>query len=282
MIVGVRSQASPAHFGTFGRFGRLGMAAVLSLGLLAGCASTPSDPQAAAAAQAVNDPLEPVNRAMLEFNKVVDHFVLKPVNLVYTLVPQPVRESVHLVLQNLKSPAFLANDLLQGETGRAGDTFSRFAINSTLGVLGVWDPADKWFGIPAHTEDFGQTMAVWGAGEGPYLVLPVIGPSNPRDALGLAVDSVADPLNWYLRNIHEDDWVWRRLGATVVDTRHELGDTLDAIERTSLDYYVSLRTIYRQRRADEIRNRPTTGKPVSPAVSMAARPSDEIERQAAK
>ncbi len=260
----------------------LGLACVLSVGLLSGCASTPADPQAQAAADAINDPLEPFNRAMLEFNKIVDHFLLKPITLVYQIVPPPVRDGVHSALANLRAPVVLANDLLQGETGRAGDTVSRFAINSTIGLLGAWDAADKWFGIAPHTEDFGQTLASWGVNEGPYLVLPVIGPSNPRDAVGLAVDSAADPLNWYLRNVDKDEWIYARLGLTVLDTRMEVGDTLDALERTSLDFYASLRTIYRQRRADEIRNRTPTQKPVAPSISMAAKPDSEIEKTASK
>ncbi|WP_374631840.1 VacJ family lipoprotein [Ferrovibrio sp.] len=260
----------------------LGVACLLSVGLLAGCASAPADPQARAAAEAINDPLEPFNRAMLEFNKIVDHFVLKPVMLVYQIVPPPVREGVHSALENLRSPVVLANDLLQGETERAGNTVSRFAINSTVGLLGFWDAADKWFGIQGHSEDFGQTLASWGVAEGPYLVLPLVGPSNPRDAFGLAVDSAADPLNWYLRNIDEDEWIYTRLGLTVIDSRTEVGDTLDALERTSLDFYASLRTIYRQRRADEIRNRTPTQKPVAPSISMAAKPDNEIEKKAAQ
>lgn len=263
---------------------KFALVSVCSLGLLAGCASGGSAPAtggSTAEADAINDPLEPVNRAILEFNKVVDHFLLKPALLAYQLVPPPIRDGVHNALLNLKAPIVFAHDLLQGESNRAGDTASRFAINSTIGLLGIWDPAAKWFGLPGHTEDAGQTLAVWGVGEGPFLMLPVLGPSNPRDLVGMGVDSFADPFNWYARNIDADGFIYGRLGLTVLDTRDEVGGTLDALERTSLDFYASLRTIYRQRRADEIKNRPATQKPTAPSVSMAAKPSDDIETKPA-
>lgn len=269
---------------TLDRMKKFVLVSVCSIGLLAGCASGSAEGPAtgSSSVDTVNDPLEPINRAVLEFNKVVDHFLLKPALLTYQLVPPPIRDGVHNALLNLKSPVIFANDLLQGETGRAGNTAARFAINSTVGLLGIWDPADIWFGIPGHTEDFGQTMATWGAGEGPFLMLPLLGPSNPRDLLGLAVDSAADPFNWYARNIDEDTFIYVRQGLTVLDTRDEVGGSLDALERTSLDFYASLRTIYRQRRADEIRNRPTTQKPTAPSVSMAVKPDDAVETKPAQ
>ncbi len=262
---------------------KFALVSVCAFGLLAGCASGGSSGTSAAAkpeVDAINDPFEPVNRAILEFNKIIDHFILKPALLTYQIVPPPIRDGVHNALVNLKGPIIFAHDLLQGETSRAGDTAARFAINSTVGLLGIWDPADKWFGIPLHTEDAGQTLAVWGLGEGPFLMLPVLGPSNPRDLVGVAVDSAADPFNWYARNVDKDGFIYARLGLTVMDTRDEIGGTLDALERTSLDFYASLRTIYRQRRADEIKNRPTTQKLTAPSVSMAAK-DDEIETKPA-
>ncbi|WP_298728648.1 VacJ family lipoprotein [uncultured Ferrovibrio sp.] len=261
----------------------LPLAIVLSTALLAGCATPPADPQARADFDAVNDPLEPVNRAMFELHQVIDHFLLKPVAFTYQmLVPDPVRTGIRSALINLRSPVILANDLLQGETGRAGNTLARFGINSTIGVLGFYDAADKWFGIEPHTEDFGQTLAVWGSGEGPYLFIPVLGPSNPRDLAGLAVDSVADPLNWYLNNTDQEEWIYARAALTGIDSRAELLETLDNLERTSLDYYVTLRSVYRQRRADEISNRRSPHPPVSPALSHKAEVSTDIEIKSVK
>lgn len=255
------------------------VAALLSTSLLAGCATPPSDPQARADFEAVNDPLEPVNRAMFEFHQAVDNLLLKPLAFMYsTLLPPPLQTGIRSALQNLKTPVYLANDLLQGETGRAGDTLSRFAINSTVGVLGFYDAADKWFGIAPHTEDFGQTLAVWGTGEGPYLFIPILGPSNPRDLTGFVVDSAADPLNWYLRNTDRDEWIYARAAVAGIDARAQLLETLDNLEKTSLDYYVTLRTVYRQRRADEIANRASKQPNVSPtSISKAADAGSQIE-----
>ena len=253
--------------------------ALLSAGLLAGCASPPADPQGRADFEAVNDPLEPINRAMFEFHQAIDNLLLKPVAFAYSMiVPPPVQTSLRAALINLKTPIILANDLLQGETGRAGDTVSRFAINSTIGVLGLYDAADKWFGIAPHTEDFGQTLAVWGTGEGPYLFIPVLGPSNPRDLTGFVVDSVADPLNWYLNNTHREEWIYARAAATGIDARAQLLETLDNLEKSSIDYYVTLRTVYRQRRTDEIANRASKQPNVSPtSISRAADAGSQIE-----
>lgn len=260
----------------------LALAFCVAGSLLGGCATAPTDPQAKADFDAVNDPLEPVNRALHEFNQAIDYFVLKPVAFSYrTILPPPLQDSVRNALRNLKTPVVLANDLLQGEMDRAGDTVSRFAINSTIGILGLFDVAETWFGIPYHAEDFGQTLAIWGVGEGPYIVLPLLGPSNPRDTIGIAVDSFADPLNWYLRNIDEDDWIYARLALTGVSSRADLLDTLNSLEKTSLDYYVTLRTVYRQRRADEIKNRPPTTKGPAPTISQAADAGSEIERKPA-
>jgi len=254
-------------------------AALLSTSLLAGCATPPADPQARADFEAVNDPLEPVNRAMFEFHQAIDNLLLKPLAFAYsTLLPPPLQTGIRSALQNLKTPIYLANDLLQGETNRAGETLQRFAINSTVGVLGFYDAADKWFGIAPHTEDFGQTLAVWGTEEGPYLFIPILGPSNPRDLGGYVVDSVADPLNWYLRNTDRDEWIIARAAVSGIDARAQLLETLDNLEKTSLDYYVTLRTVYRQRRADEIANRASKQPNVSPtSISKAADAGSQIE-----
>lgn len=256
------------------------LSAVVALGLLSGCATPPEDPQARADFEAMNDPLEPVNRAMFELHQIIDHFLLKPAAFTYSmLIPDPVRTGIRNALVNLKSPIIFGNDLLQGETARAGDTAGRFAINSTLGVLGVFDVADRWFDMPGHTEDFGQTLAVWGSGEGPYLFVPIFGPSNPRDLTGFAVDSIADPLNWYLNNTHREGWVYARTAVTGIDSRAELMGTLDSLEKSSLDFYVTLRSVYRQRRVDEINNRRPSQPPASPSLGQAADASGEIERR---
>ena len=138
--------------------------------LLVGCSSAPkNDPEALAEYQKINDPIEGANRAIFSFNQVLDNVVVKPVTGIYRgLIPSFMRKAVHRFLQNLRTPITLANDLLQGEGGRAGDTVARFFINSTIGLLGFMDPASH-MGFAQHEEDFGQTLAVWGGGRRTFL-----------------------------------------------------------------------------------------------------------------
>jgi phospholipid-binding lipoprotein MlaA len=216
---------------------------------LAGCATTPPSPEALAN----NDPYEETNRETLKLNGKIDkYFVIPSVGLYFLLVPEQGRKGVHNFLGNLSLPTIFVNDMLQGEVSRAGKTMWRLVINSTLGLGGFLDPASK-IGIQGHGEDFGQTLAVWGVGEGPYLVLPFLGPSNPRDATGLAVDVAMDPTN----QIHFKQHIWwdaGRIYFTLLDLRGQTYQTIQGIQRSSVDYYSSLRSLYRQMRAREIRN----------------------------
>jgi ABC-type transporter MlaC component len=144
-----------------------------------------------------NDPIEPFNRGAYAVHQAIDRNVLAPVARGYrAVVPTPVRLGVRNVLANLRTPVILVNDVLQGEPRRAGDTLGRFVVNSTLGVGGIFDVAGNRLGVRGHAEDFGQTFARWGVGEGPYLFIPVIGPSNPRDLTGFGLGIAADPLVW--------------------------------------------------------------------------------------
>lgn len=247
------------------RFGPLMAAALIVIGL-AGCATRPpaSDPEAVAEFDVNNDPLEPLNRGMYEVNNAIDTVALRPAAVAYrTLVPGPLREGVRNVLGNLRAPTILMNDLLQGDMDRAGRTASRFLINSTLGLGGIVDVAEWQFGIRGHGEDFGQTLAVWGLGEGPYLFLPVLGPSNIRDLAGSGVDAVASPWFWFGQGEVVEILRWVRTGMTVLDAREGVLDTLDTLYATSLDPYSTLRSAYRQRRNNEIRN---AGQPAPEAA----------------
>jgi len=238
------------------RFGPLLAAALIIVGL-AGCATRPpaSNPEAVAEFEANNDPLEPWNRGIYAVNEAVDTVLLRPVAVAYrTLVPPPVREGVRNALGNLRAPTIFMNDLLQGEMDRAGRTGARFLINSTLGLGGLIDVAQWQFGIAGHGEDFGQTLAVWGVGEGPFLFLPLLGPSNPRDLLGFGVDAVASPWFWFGQGEVVEILRRVRTGLTVIDTRERVLDVLDQVNATSLDPYSTLRSAYRQRRAAEIRH----------------------------
>lgn len=225
---------------------------------LGACATRPpaDEPEAIAEFEQNNDPIEPFNRGSYAVHRAIDRNVLEPVARGYrAVVPAPVRTGVRNVLANLRTPVVLANDILQGESRRAGDTLGRFVVNSTLGVAGIFDVAGTRMGVRGHTEDFGQTFARWGIGEGPYLFIPVIGPSNPRDLAGFGLGIAADPLTWIGQGAAVDGLVYGRAGATVVDTREELLDPLADVERTSLDSYATLRSAYRQRRRAEIQNR---------------------------
>ena len=227
----------------------LGLMGLVLCQAVAACATTPPS----AEALANNDPYEQTNRETLKLNGKIDkYFVIPTVGLYFLLVPEPGRRGVHNFLGNLELPTIFVNDMLQGEVSRAGKSAWRLVINSTLGLGGFLDPATK-MGIPGHGEDFGQTLAVWGVGEGPYLVLPFLGPSNPRDAAGLAVDVAMDPTN----QIHFKQHIWwdaGRIYFTLLDLRAQTYQTIQGIQRSSVDYYSSLRSLYRQMRNQEIRN----------------------------
>jgi phospholipid-binding lipoprotein MlaA len=230
---------------------------VIATALLAAGCATPPDPSDEAAVQAfneANDPLEPMNRYFFEVNHGLDELLVKPFAGYYNIaLPDPAKDGVRNFLRNLRSPVILFNDLFQGEGGRAGDTAARFLINTTLGIGGFIDVAD-WFGMPFHDEDFGQTLAVWGSGEGIYLHLPLLGPSNPRDAGGKLVDYVLDPLTWvgYVYNV---SWInTTRFAVEGIDTRARNLETIAELQKGSVDFYATIRSLYRQHRNDAIKN----------------------------
>lgn len=217
--------------------------------LLSACASLPPTPEMIAN----NDPYERTNREMLAFNGKIDRYVVVPsVALYFFLVPPGGRRAVHHFLENLTLPTTFVNDMLQGELKRGSQTVVRFLVNTTIGLGGFLDPATQ-MKIPDHGEDFGQTLAVWGVGPGPYLMLPFFGPSNPRDAFGLVADIALDPTNYIPFKQH----IWWDVGReyfTVLDLRSQTYQTEREIQRSSVDYYASLRSLYRQLRKKEIRN----------------------------
>jgi phospholipid-binding lipoprotein MlaA len=248
-------------------------AALLALMLgLAACASTrqsasPDDEMGEFDA-GPNDPIESVNRAIFGFNLFLDDWVLVPTAKAYrTVLPEFARDRVQSFMRNLRSPLIFANDVLQGEPTRATQTLGRFMTNTIAGVGGLFDVAGH-YGVPYHSEDFGQTLAVWGVPEGPYLMLPLLGPSNPRDAAGVGTEFFADPLNIYLSNIDYDYIPYVRTAIQTVDARSRNIETLDKIRSTSLDYYATIRSLYRQRRAAEIRNEDDTVEPVTPTSAL--------------
>ncbi|HWA02936.1 MAG TPA: VacJ family lipoprotein [Rhizomicrobium sp.] len=201
------------------------------------------------------DPLEGFNRQMFRINQSLDRHAALPAAVFYkSSVPEDFREGFHNVLSNVGMPITFANDVLQGQFRRAGIAAQRFGVNTTVGILGVNDPATKW-GLPQQTEDFGQTLGVYGVPAGPYVVLPLIGSALPRDAVGkIYVDHFFSPLSYF-------DYSGRyyvSLGARVlatVDGRARAIDDLRDIERNSVDYYSAMRDIYIKRRQDQVDNK---------------------------
>ena len=239
--------------------------------LTGGCATAPNpaDREAVAEFAALNDPAEPTNRAVFAINRGIDAVILKPVATFYRdYIPKFFQDRMNDVLDNLRSPVIFVNDLLQGEIDRAIATLARFVVNSTFGLAGLNDLATA-IGMEGHDEDFGQTLAVWGVPEGPYVMLPLFGPSNPRDTVGLVVDFLVDPFNAWAGNTNRDYAILSRTGARGVDQRAVHMEALDDIERTSLDYYASIRSLYRQRRAEEIRNGKPSATMPAPGLSQA-------------
>jgi phospholipid-binding lipoprotein MlaA len=231
---------------------RVHSAIVFGLALCcAACAGTPKDATVTDDVDNEHDPAEPVNRAIFKANMAADHAVMKPVAQAYTdHVPESLQAGVRNVVQNLKEPAVAVNDMLQGNVKHAWESVQRLAVNSTVGVAGIFDVADK-LGLPAHKSDFGQTLAVWGVGEGPFVELPLLGPSNARDAVGTVVDMAMNPLT-FVGGAPATYAGVATGSANAVDTRAQHLHDLDELERNSLDYYATLRSVYRQHRDAEI------------------------------
>lgn len=199
------------------------------------------------------DPWEGFNRKMFAIHNVFDGAILVPAAKTYRATThKKQRKGLRNLLANARTPAILINDILQGEFKRAGETASRFVINTTIGFGGMGDPAER-IGIPQHSEDFGQTLAVWGAPSGPYLFLPFFGPSSIRDGVGRAVDNTANPVSW-LRTDPAKYTGYARATATALSIREPLIEPLEDIENNSLDYYASFRSFYLQSRKREIAN----------------------------
>lgn len=208
-----------------------------------------------------NDPFEPMNRAVYDFDEKFDKYVVLPIAGVYIAnVPKPVRAGIHNVLSNAEEPVTIANDLLQLNLGRAVRASARMALNSTAGLAGIGDPGTN-HGLPEQTADFAQTLSRYGVGEGPFLVLPIVGPEPPRDLVSDAVDLFFDPLTWLPSGWPLDERLGLSIGVHIWEPylthardmilRHEL-------EKGSLDPYATMRSTYRQTRADEI----NAGNPV--------------------
>lgn len=219
--------------------GFLGVMTVALLALLTGCASVPPG-----AGQDPRDPLEAVNRQVFAFNEGLDKVVLKPLAQVYDKVlPTPVQDCLSSGFSNLREPSNALNNLLQGKVRDSVSDVCRFAVNTTIGLLGCFDVASR-MGLEKHREDFGQTLGVWGVGQGPFLVLPLFGPSTIRDSVGLGVESVLD-VNFWLDNVAARNTIF---AVRTVNLRAELLKAEELISGAALDKYTFVRDGYLQRR----------------------------------
>ncbi len=201
--------------------------------------------------RAVSDPWVTMNRATFAFNEFLDRYLLEPIAIGWdAVVPHPAQRGVANFFANLATPRRVANDLLQGKLDKAGDDLGRFAINTTFGVLGIFDPAGAE-GIAPGDEDFGQTLGVWGVPAGPYLVLPLFGSSSPRDAVGLAVDLAMAPefyfAPWYVS--------YPVTGTRVINDRSLVLETVRAEREAAFDFYAAVRSAYVQYRTGQLRDR---------------------------
>lgn len=227
--------------------------------LLASCAVIPlasstNDTSAIGDTAEISDPFEHYNRKVFAFNNAVDDAVIHPAVKGYrAVIPKPARTGFSNFLRNLKSPVTLANEILQGDAQGAGNVVVRAVVNTLVGLGGIFDVAGRE-GIEYEPEDFGQTMGVWGVSHGPYLVVPVLGPSSLRDYAGYAVDSFADPLRWYLFNIDEEWIYYTKVGADYLVLRESLMDLLMDLENSSIDYYAAVRSTYYQSREALVRD----------------------------
>ena len=191
---------------------------------------------------------------LFAFNETFDKYLLSPLAKGYRLIlPSEIRLGIRNFLSNLSEPWTTINSALQGDLKNTGNTLARFVINSTIGILGIFDVA-KEIGFEKQKEDFGQTLAIHGVGPGPYLVLPFLGPSTLRDAVGKVTSLFADPVTLALERNDKDQWIWIGMAVKGIDFREQNLEKIDNLNATSVDFYATLRSLYLERRSSMIRN----------------------------
>jgi len=205
----------------------------------------------ALAPQGISDPNEVANRAVNSLNTGLDTVIIRPASQVYgTIIPAPVRTGVNNFAENLETPGDVVNNLLQGNIGNAGQNTLRFVVNATMGLGGVFDAATA-IGIPSAQTDFGETLHVWGAPEGNYVVIPVLGPSTERDLVGRVVDMVIDPIGAITHKPEATIASGANIASRIGD-RYKFGSTIDSVLYDSADGYVQLRQLYLENRRFEL------------------------------
>ena len=238
--------------------------ALAAAALLTGCASTTD------LADEDADALESYNRAMFAFNDAVDKAVFKPVAKVYwRVLPEPVTDSVGNFFSNLNDVVVLANDLLQFKLHQAAMDSSRIVFNTTFGLGGLFDVATR-MELPKHREDFGQTLGVWGFGAGPYLVLPLLGPSTVRDTFGFAGDFMINPIDWATDS---EAAKWGLWGLNLINRRAGLLRLERALADEQIDPYSFQRSAYLQMRRSLIHD----GNPPKPDLQLEIEPDNPVQ-----
>ena len=229
---------------------------------------------AATAPAGFPDPLEPVNRGTFWVNNSLDRALFDPLTRVYRFItPNAFREAVQRFLLNLNSPAVLANDLLQGQWRGAGTTTERFLINTTVGLAGFFDPAGCW-GIERHHADFGQTLARWGVPSGPYLMIPILGPTTARDGLGDVVGLAFRPTTYILVGTELLYYTAIHGSSSGLTEREQHADDLRRLKESSVDYYAALRNAYYQARMAQIAGTVPVPRPHPTTAADVVAPAD--------
>ena len=217
-----------------------------------------------------NECFEKVSRGTLKFNMALDNAIFKPVAKGYRALPVPIRKGSSNFVDNLRSLLTLSNNVLQGDLKGAANTAGRFAVNTTVGILGIFDPAEKMGLNKRSREDFGQTLGVWGADTGCYFVLPIFGPTTARDAFGLIGNVFIDPVYQVTHNtetdmvignnnLQEHNYYYYR-GTDAVDFRSKNIESIESLQNNSIDFYASIKSLYLQNRAQKIANSPIANK----------------------
>ena len=241
--------------------------ALLSVPVYAGTTGSESLKKTSSDSSA-NECFEGVSRAIFKFNHGLDKAVFKPIAKGYRALPVPVRKGTGNIMDNLRSLLSMTNNVLQGRFREAGSNAGRFVINSTVGILGIWDPAAAAFGLEdPGKEDFGQTLAAWGVDSGCYFVLPVLGPTTVSDSVGIIGNTFIDPV-WQIthdteinagvgnESYSEHNYYYYR-GISGVDFRAKNIDTFDSVEKNAIDLYASVKSLYLQNRTQKISNSKT-------------------------
>lgn len=221
---------------------------------LIGCADVPQSREAREA-RTNNDPYESTNRVIFDVNDFLDRLLIRPLTELYRFAfPDVVREHIANVLANMGEPVVFANSLMQGRLDDAATTAERFVTNTTVGVAGVFEVASDW-GYQKQNADFGQTLYTWGVGSGPYIVLPLFGPANVRDAIGLGIDMVMSPWQYVAGidgNGTRNRFTYSEFAASGLTRRDQNIEGLDALRSGSLDFYAQLRSVTRQYRDNQL------------------------------